>query len=90
MRIKERIIKICIRIISVFISIVVPFSCLVVPFVCAISDTLWFLLFYIVTIPLALIWYSFMPKAWKETREYIIEELRDASSKNAEDVSKKH
>ena len=80
MKLKINIIKFCIGIISAFIAISVPLVCFVVPFAAAISETLWFLLFYIVTLPLAFIWYSFIPKGWKKIKENIIEDLLDMIS----------
>lgn len=85
MKIKVNIIKFCVGIISAFIGMGVPFVCFVVPCVTAILDTPWFLLFYIITLPLAFIWYSIVPKTWKEMREDLIEALIDMPGENAED-----
>ena len=73
---KRTITKFCVIILSTFISIVVPFALFVVPCVSVIlyEDPL-FLLFYIVTLPLSFLWYSFVPKAWKEIKNDVIETL---------------
>jgi membrane protein implicated in regulation of membrane protease activity len=85
MKIKVNIIKFCVGIISAFIGMCVPVVYFVVPGVTAILATPWFLLFYIITLPLAFIWYSIVPKAWKEMKEDLIEDLIDMLGENAED-----
>lgn len=75
MKIKEIIIRFCIWVMVTFMSLVVPFTCFVVPCLAAITDSLWYLLFYIVTLPLAFVWYAFMPKMWEDIKEDLIAEL---------------
>lgn len=75
MKIKEIIIRFCIWIITMFIALVVPFVCFIVPLVIAIYESPWFLLFYIVTLPLAFIWYSIMRKMWKDIKNDLLEDL---------------
>ena len=82
---KTKIIRLCVNILSTFVALVVPFACFTMPVQCAILEHPLYLLFYIITIPLAFIWYLFMPKLWKEVKEYIIDDIIDDLIKEEEE-----
>ena len=72
---KTKLIRLCVNILSTFVALVVPFACFIMPVQCAILEHPLFLLFYILTIPLAFVWYTFIPRMWRELKVYLIDDL---------------